>query len=176
MKCIHKLQDFLHPPGELLWFFQSSFMSDKNWNSYVLRKRRKKGRLEFHLVGLQLVFLGSPSITVFLFSDFMEELWLWMYTVLNTNSGRTVNCNNKNYITVIWVVKNIINWCFSPTWLKVFRDKDNSYSVNILFVSYLKMLYWCKWIGIVISILRDKMYIMGNLISRNKSKYHVQVI
>jgi hypothetical protein len=88
-----------------IWFFQSSFMSDKNWNSYILSKRCKKGRQELHLVGLLLVCLGSPSITIFLFSDFMEELWLWMYTVLNTNSGRTVNSNGNSYITVTWVVK-----------------------------------------------------------------------
>jgi hypothetical protein len=84
------------PPA--FWFFQSSFMSDKNWNSYIVSKRCKIGRQELHLVGLQLVCLQSPSITVFLFSDFMEELWLWMYTVLNTNFGWTVNSNNKNYI------------------------------------------------------------------------------
>jgi hypothetical protein len=88
-----------------LWFFQSSFMSDKNWNSYVLSKRCKKGRQKLHLVGLQLVCLGSPSITVFLLAHFMEECWLWMYTALNTNSGRDVNSNSKNCITVIWIVK-----------------------------------------------------------------------
>jgi hypothetical protein len=106
-----------------LWFSQPSFMSDKNWNSYVLSKRPKKGRQKLHLVGLQLVCLGSPSITVFLLAHFMEELW--MYTALNTNYGRVVKSNSKNCITVIWIVKNIINSGISPTVLKVFRDQDH---------------------------------------------------
>lgn len=60
-----------------------------------------------------------------------------MYTVLNTNSGRVVNSNSKNCVTVIWIVKNIINSGVSPTFFKVFRDQNNSYSGNICFVSYL---------------------------------------